>query len=136
MEKIFLFQMYSKRFYTITYIKLGYKSHGIQFFFLANSYLTICRSLPLPFSNTQKKLDTGKWPCDLKGGGGFRYIRNWDRDGFYFWKHTILRLIPKLQTFYLNLFKSNRNQIVLTIFRLISIQMDVRLDPNQSVHGK
>ena len=37
---------------------------------------------------------------------------------------------------FLNLIKSTRNQIVFTIFRLIWIQMDVRLDPNQSENGK
>ena len=35
-----------------------------------------------------------------------------------------------------NLIKSTRNQIVFTIFRLIWIQIDVRLDPNQSKNGK
>ena len=35
-----------------------------------------------------------------------------------------------------NFIKSNRNQIVFTIFRLIRIQTDVRLDPNQSKNGK
>ena len=34
-----------------------------------------------------------------------------------------------------NLIKSTRNQIVFTIFRLIWIQTDVRLDPNQSEDG-
>ena len=36
---------------------------------------------------------------------------------------------------FLNLVKSNRNQIVFTIFRLISSQTDVRLVPNQSENG-
>ena len=35
-----------------------------------------------------------------------------------------------------NIIKSTRNQIVFTIFRLIWIQTDVRLDPNQSEIGK
>ena len=35
-----------------------------------------------------------------------------------------------------NLIKSTRNQIVFTIFQLIWIQTDVRLDPNQSENGK
>ena len=35
-----------------------------------------------------------------------------------------------------NLIKSTRNPIVLTIFLLIWIQTDVRLDPNQSENGK
>jgi len=35
-----------------------------------------------------------------------------------------------------NLIKSTWNQIVFTIFRLIWFQTDVRLVPNQSVHGK
>ena len=35
-----------------------------------------------------------------------------------------------------NLIKSTWNQIVFTIFRLIWIQTDVRLDPNQSENGK
>ena len=35
-----------------------------------------------------------------------------------------------------NPIKSTRNQIVYTIFRLIWIQVDVRLDPNQSENGK
>ena len=35
-----------------------------------------------------------------------------------------------------NLIKSNRNQIVFTIFRLIWNQTDVRLVPNQSANGK
>ena len=35
-----------------------------------------------------------------------------------------------------NLIKSTRKQIVFTIFRLIWIQTDVRLDPNQSENGK
>ena len=35
-----------------------------------------------------------------------------------------------------NLIKSNRNQIVLTIFRLIWIQTDVRSVSNQSENGK
>ena len=35
-----------------------------------------------------------------------------------------------------NLIKSTRNQIPLTIFRLIWIQTDVRLVPNQSENGK
>ena len=35
-----------------------------------------------------------------------------------------------------NLIKSTWNQIAFTIFRLIWTQTDVRLDPNQSVHGK
>ena len=37
---------------------------------------------------------------------------------------------------YWNLVKSARNQIVFTIFRLIWIQTEVRLDPNQSGNGK
>ena len=36
---------------------------------------------------------------------------------------------------FLNLVKSTRNQIVFTIFRLIWIQMDFRMDPNQSENG-
>ena len=35
-----------------------------------------------------------------------------------------------------NLIKSTRNQIVFTIFRLIWIQTEDRLDPNQSENGK
>ena len=35
-----------------------------------------------------------------------------------------------------NLIKSNRNQIVFTIFRLIWHQKDVRLVPNQSENGE
>ena len=35
-----------------------------------------------------------------------------------------------------NLIKSNRNQIVITIFRLIWIQMDVCLVPNESENSK
>ena len=35
-----------------------------------------------------------------------------------------------------NLIKSNRNQIVLSSFRLILSQTDVRLVPNQSENGK
>ena len=38
--------------------------------------------------------------------------------------------------FFRNLIKSNRNQIVFTIFRLIWNQSDDRLVPSQSVHGK
>ena len=34
-----------------------------------------------------------------------------------------------------NIIKPNRNQIVLTIFRLIWIQTDVRLDPNRDNEG-
>ena len=37
---------------------------------------------------------------------------------------------------FLNLAKSTGNQIVLTIFQLIWIQTDFRLDPNQSENGK
>ena len=38
--------------------------------------------------------------------------------------------------FFQNLIKLTRNQIIFTIFRLIWIQTDVRLDPNQSENGK
>ena len=43
--------------------------------------------------------------------------------------------IPQEKSFR-NLIKSTRNQIVCTIFRLIWIQTDVRLDPIQSENGK
>ena len=35
-----------------------------------------------------------------------------------------------------SIFKSNRNQIVFTIFRLIWNQIDVRFNPNQLENGK
>ena len=40
------------------------------------------------------------------------------------------------ETFFRNLIKPNRNHIVITIFRLIWNQTDVRLVPNQSQDGK
>ena len=45
---------------------------------------------------------------------------------------------PDLRTekYFPNLVKSNRNQIVLTVFLLIWNQIDVRLDPDQSENGK
>ena len=38
---------------------------------------------------------------------------------------------PHTEKYFLNLVESTRNQIVFTIFRLIWIQTEVRLDPNQ-----
>ena len=40
------------------------------------------------------------------------------------------------EKYFRNLIKSTMNQIVFTIFRLIWIQTDVHLDPNQSEYGK
>ena len=45
-------------------------------------------------------------------------------------------LITHTEKYFRNLIKSTRDQIVFTIFRLIWIQTDVRLDPNQSENGK
>ena len=39
------------------------------------------------------------------------------------------------EKYFRNLIESTQNQIVVTIFRLIWIQTDVHLDPNQSVNG-
>ena len=49
-------------------------------------------------------------------------------------RRTAVRETAHTEKYFRNLIKSNRNQIVFTIFRLIGIQTDVRLDPNQSVH--
>ena len=40
------------------------------------------------------------------------------------------------EKYFQNLIKLNWNKILFTIFWLIWIQTDVRLDPNQSEHGK
>ena len=40
------------------------------------------------------------------------------------------------ENYFRNLVKSNRNQIEFTIFRLIWIQTEVRLESNQSENGK
>ena len=42
----------------------------------------------------------------------------------------------RIEKYFLDLIESTRNQIVFTIFRLILIQMDVRLNPNQSENCK
>ena len=39
------------------------------------------------------------------------------------------------EKYFRNLIKATRNQLVFTIYRLIWIQTDVRLDPNQSEDG-
>ena len=48
-----------------------------------------------------------------------------------FLKHSV-----NTEKYFRNLTKKTWNQIILTIFRLIWIQTDVRLDPNQSEFGK
>ena len=48
----------------------------------------------------------------------------------------IVKLPLHIETYFLNLAASTWNQIVFTIYRLISIQTDVRLVPNQSENGK
>ena len=40
------------------------------------------------------------------------------------------------EKYFRNLIESTRNQIVFTIFRLVWIKTEVRLDPNQSENGK
>ena len=50
--------------------------------------------------------------------------------------HNIEHGLLHTEESFRNLVKSNRNQIVFTIFWLIKSQTDVRLFPNQSVHGK
>ena len=49
-----------------------------------------------------------------------------------FFVNCNFRQLDTLRHFFRNLIKSTRNQIVFTIFRLIWIQMDARLNPNQS----
>ena len=52
----------------------------------------------------------------------------------FWWHHSGEKLWQDLHTekSFRNLIQSNQNQIVFTIFRLIWIQTDFRLDPNQS----
>ena len=59
------------------------------------------------------------------------------------WSHHIICMLTMPRAvetthrhFFRNLIKSNQNQILLAIFRLSWNQTDVRLVPNQSVHGK
>ena len=47
----------------------------------------------------------------------------------------IYKSISHTEKSFRNLLKSNRNQTVVTVFRLIWIQTDVRLVPNQSENG-
>ena len=56
-------------------------------------------------------------------------------------KQVWARSVPKLRNLHIeeslrNLIKSTWNQIVFTMLRLIWIQTDVGLDPNQSENGK
>ena len=61
-------------------------------------------------------------------------IQNEEKD---FFSMLIDRLKDQhIENFFQNLIKSTRNQIVFTIFRLIWIQTDVCLDPNQSKNGE
>ena len=54
----------------------------------------------------------------------------------YVWSVLFCRCDARTDKSFLNLIKSNQNQIVFTIFPLIGNQTDVRLVPNQSVYGK
>ena len=57
--------------------------------------------------------------------------------GKYFSVSVVSRYAVRTDKCFLNFAKSTRNQIVFSIFRLISIQTDsIRLDPNQSENGK
>ena len=49
---------------------------------------------------------------------------------------TIYDYCIHTEKLFLNFIKSTRNQIVFTMHRLICLQTDVRLDPNQSGNGK
>ena len=49
---------------------------------------------------------------------------------------TVCRNVLYTEKYFRNIIKSTRNQIVFTIFRLILIQTDVRLVPNQSENDK
>ena len=55
---------------------------------------------------------------------------------FYRAKKKNPKKIHSENFFFLNLIKYTGNQIVFTIFRLIWIQTDFHLDPNQSENGK
>ena len=57
--------------------------------------------------------------------------QNW-MSGFQRWNPLLIHT----EKYFPNLIKSNPNQIVFTMHRLIWNQMDVRLDPNQSKSSK
>ena len=57
--------------------------------------------------------------------------------GIIVFLYTICKLeLIHTEKSFRNLIESTRNQIVFTILKLIWIQTDVRLDPNQSENGK
>ena len=51
-------------------------------------------------------------------------------------KYSLEKRTLHARKYFPNLIKSNRNQIVFTIFRMILIETDVRLDPNLSENVK
>ena len=55
---------------------------------------------------------------------------------YFHWQIVFVKKTSQTEKSFRKLIKSNRNQIVFTLYLLIWNQTDVRLDPNQSENGK